>query len=117
MKEALSGAQWAMTEEELLWGTMSMAVPLGWEVFHTWDSRSTLREAKVALARGINWSGFPDLCLLRVPRLVVMELKSQKGRIDPRQQMWIDGLVSCGIEAGIYRPTQWFDGTIERLLE
>ena len=52
--------------------------------------------------------GFPDLCLLRPPRLILAELKSDTGRVNAEQSDWIAELTSVpGIEVYIWRPSDW----------
>ena len=49
--------------------------------------------------------GFPDLVLVRPPRVIFAELKAPKGRISPDQHAWLDGLLQCdGIETYLWRP-------------
>lgn len=63
----------------------------GWAVMHHLDSRGT--EA-----------GWPDLVLIRPPELLIVELKSERGKVSTAQQSWLDALGACGIETGIWRP-------------
>lgn len=64
---------------------------MGWIVYHTRYSIGADR-------------GFPDLVLLRPPRLMFVELKSNKGKLRPEQEEWLDNLRACGIEAYVWRP-------------
>ena len=54
-------------------------------------------------------NGFPDLVLRNLDSGVIffLELKSQKGRLRPGQQEWIDALNKAGMSAGIYRPSDF----------
>lgn len=63
-------------------------------VYHTFDSRRS--EA-----------GFPDLILIRPPRLIVVEVKSQTGRVTPAQEAWLQRFQECGIETHVWRPDHW----------
>jgi len=63
----------------------------GWRVYHTLNS---LGSAK----------GFPDLVMVRPPRLIVAELKSDAGKVRPEQLEWLDDLRSCGVEVYLWRP-------------
>jgi VRR-NUC domain len=52
--------------------------------------------------------GWPDLVLLRPPRLILAELKSDTGRVSPEQSDWIAQLAEVpGIEVAIWRPSDW----------
>lgn len=73
----------------------------GWLKFHTYDARRSEE-------------GFPDLILLRPPRLVVSELK--KMGEDPRAEQlgWLRSFRACGAETYIWRPSD-FDQVMEIL--
>lgn len=59
--------------------------------------------------------GEPDLRMVRDDRLVYAELKSQKGRLRPDQERWIERLLLVpGIEVYVWRPADWDE--IVRLL-
>lgn len=60
-------------------------------------------------------AGFPDLVLARRGRLLIAELKSQRGRLEGHQEEWLDELRSvAGVEVHVWRPSDWPD--IERTL-
>ena len=64
----------------------------GWLVFHDNDSRR-------------NAAGFPDLVLVKPPRVLFLELKSEVGRVRPEQHVWMDALSCCDtIASAIVRP-------------
>jgi len=64
----------------------------GWTVYFTWSSRNSP-------------AGFPDLVLLRPPRLLIAELKTQTGKTTRAQDRWLGllGLVPC-VEVHLWRP-------------
>lgn len=110
---ALEGA-----EEALQQHVLDCARLLGWLAYHTHDSR---RSAE----------GFPDLVLVRPPRLAFAELKAwpegtAKGEPTAAQRVWLDALLhavhwreqmSAGaFEVYLWRWPDWTDGTIERIL-
>jgi hypothetical protein len=81
---------------EKLWQqqVLDIAHLYGWRSYHTHDSRRST-------------AGYPDLTLIRPPRLVFAELKSMRGRISTDQQQWLDELHACpGVEAYLWRPDQ-----------
>ena len=53
-------------------------------------------------------AGFPDLVLIRPPRVLFLELKRQTGRLSPIQREVIDQLDACpGVEVQVARPSDW----------
>jgi hypothetical protein len=61
--------------------------------------------------------GFPDLVLVRPPRVIVSELKGPRGVISDDQQAWHDDLRACpGIEFYLWTFAEWDSGEIVRLL-
>ena len=97
-----------MTEAELLEQVKAVAQTLGWRLYHAFNSRRSA-------------AGFPDLALVRPPRVIFMELKSEKGRLDtrrrfsprtgralPNQKDWKDAFEACpGVEYYLWRPRHW----------
>lgn len=84
-----------ITERSFLKQVTQLAVTLGWRCYHTQLSK---------------WSeaGWPDLALARPPRLLLVELKSEKGKLTPGQQEWLELLRSCnGVEVHLWRPSDW----------
>ena len=65
------------------------------------------------------WSekGFPDCTIIKVPRLIFAELKSEKGIITPAQQQWFDLLRECKtVEAYIWRDSEYILDEIAEIL-
>lgn len=48
--------------------------------------------------------GFPDLVLIKGKRILFWELKTEKGKVFPNQQAWINALQEAGQEAEVMRP-------------
>lgn len=69
------------------------AAARGWLAYFSWTSIHSP-------------SGFPDLVLARSPRLLTVELKTEKGKQTLRQRMWDDTLSSITEyeHHGIWRP-------------
>ena len=85
----------SLTERELQNELLLAAMKLGWMVYHTHDSRRS-------------HPGFPDLVLLRPPRLIFAELKSEKGRVREYQEHWLNALRQVPqVETYLWRPTDW----------
>ena len=64
----------------------------GWKHYHTWRSIHSP-------------AGFPDCVMVRENRLLFAELKSEKGKVSPAQQEWLDALDATGkCEVYLWRP-------------
>ncbi len=48
--------------------------------------------------------GFPDLFMVRPPKVIIAELKSNKGKLRPEQETWIENLRACGLSVCVWRP-------------
>jgi hypothetical protein len=84
-----------VSEKNFQQQVLQLARLSGWMVYHTFDSRRST-------------AGFPDLCLVRVPRVIFAELKSAAGKIRPEQKAWLGALKSCpGVEVFVWRPGDW----------
>jgi len=97
-----------MSEDELLEAVLTLAKLLRWRRYHVRNSRAGIIQGD---------TGFPDLVLVRPPRIMFVELKAAKGRLRPGQGDWLSYLLGCpGVEVAIWKPSDWLDGTIERAL-
>jgi hypothetical protein len=101
-----------MAEEDLLRHVKSCAAAFGWLVYHTRDSRRSD-------------AGFPDLVLLRPPRVIFAELKTERGRVTHDQALWLAkfedlrrtrGAPGVSCEVYVWRPSAWLRGEIEGVL-
>lgn len=93
----------ALTEKQFQAQVLQLASLSGWRCYHTFDSRRSS-------------PGFPDLVLVRPPRLLLVELKTDQGRLRPEQAAWLDVLAGCedAPEVHLWRPSSW--GEIEATL-
>lgn len=91
------------SETELQNAIIDYARARRWLVYHTHNSRHSEK-------------GFPDLVLVRAPRLIFAELKRQQGKVSLEQQLWIDKLDGCDVEVYVWRPSDWTSGEIEESL-
>ena len=83
-----------VTEKEFQSQVITLARACGWMHYHTYDSRRSV-------------SGFPDLVLVRAPRLLIRECKTDTGKVTPTQGEWINVLRQCGVDAAVWRPSDW----------
>lgn len=63
----------------------------GWSVYYHHDSKRTT-------------PGWPDLALIRVPVFMLVELKSDHGKLSRAQQECIAMLQACGASVHVWRP-------------
>lgn len=78
------------TEREFLRQITDLGKILGWRVYHPFLSK---------------WSepGYPDLTLVRPPRLIFAELKTDRGKVSEAQADWLALLGQCA-ETYLWRP-------------
>ena len=99
-----------MSEAQLSAAIVELAELLGWRVF-------TVRRSDRAIVASRTGAGFPDLVIVRPPRVLVFELKREGAYPTATQRGWLEALAECpGVESGAWRPRDWLDGTIERAL-
>jgi hypothetical protein len=83
------------SEEHFLSRVRRTAKLFGWVDWHQRDSIGTR-------------PGLPDLILVRPPRVIFAELKSQHGVLRVAQKVSIGLLAQCpGVEAYVLRPSDW----------
>jgi len=102
----------AMTEDDLLTNVLDLARTLGLRTAHfrpAWTERGW----RTPVAG--DGKGWPDLIIVGA-RLMVRELKAHRGKVDADQQVWLGVLTAAGVDAGVWRPAQWLDGTIQAQL-
>ena len=93
LAEARRALAAAVPETDFQRTVTEMAERFGWLVYHTYDSRRSA-------------PGFPDLVLVRPPRVLFAELKSEHGRVTTPQEAWLKALGACdGVEAHLWRPS------------
>lgn len=109
----------AVSEAELQSAVIELAHLRGWLAHHC-------RPGATASGR---WAtqiqgdpGFPDVVLVRtnpVPDLIFAEFKTQKGKLTPEQETWLECLVDATnspVEVHVWRPSDWSSGAIARRL-
>jgi hypothetical protein len=91
--------------EKLLQGAVyDCARRLGYLAYHVFDARRSA-------------PGFPDLVLIKPPRLIVAELKTEKGRLSAHQEVWLHRFLQIdGVEVYLWKPSQWLSGEVEAIL-
>lgn len=90
-----------LSERQFMAQVQKYAKVMGWRWYHTY--RSDRSEA-----------GFPDLVLVRRPRVVFAEIKAQRTPVTDAQRAWLEELRACGQEAYVFRPSDW--KAVEKIL-
>lgn len=75
-----------------------------WRVAHFRPAR-TLHGWRVA--GQYDAKGWPDLVLVRPPRVVAIEVKAEGGTVTPEQARWLEDLKACGIETHVVMPSDF----------
>ncbi len=104
MKIRNNASPLTLTEKQFEGQVKHLARLFGWKYYHTWRSIHSP-------------AGFPDVVMVRPPRLIFAELKSEKGELTNEQEEWATELQaiadhSLGVMYFIWKPTDW-----ERILE
>ncbi len=76
----------------------------GWKTYHPPDNRPVTSRSGSRYVQNIR-AGFPDLVLVRGPRLVAAELKRETEHPTPDQVAWLTALREAGAETYVWRPS------------
>lgn len=95
MRATLPYELWS--ERDLATAVADLARLGGWLRYHTYWSKKSPR-------------GFPDEVLVKPPRVIFAELKTETGKATEAQQAWLDALKQCpGVETYLWRPSDLDD--------
>lgn len=102
MTEAdLAAYRASMSEAQLAEAIYGLAHAYGWLFVHFRPART----AKGYRTSFTGDEGFPDVVLVKPPRVLFLELKAERGRIRPMQQVWGAALEQCpGVIYRVCRP-------------
>ena len=102
-----------MSEQDLLDNTIELAHLFGWHVAHF---RPAMTKHGWRTPVSADGAGFPDCVLVR-DRLIAAEIKSQRGVTSDAQKDWLATLSNATVEVYVWRPSDWLDGTIQKVLQ
>lgn len=102
-----------MNESELQAAVIELAHLLKYRVAHF---RPALTSKGWRTAVSADGAGYPDLTLVKPGRLIFAELKSRRGALSAEQAMWLEALREAGCEVHVWKPRDWQEGHIERIL-
>lgn len=86
----------ALSEKQWQDQVVQLATLYRWRHFHPYNMRRSD-------------PGWPDLVLARAPELIVVELKTDVGRLRKEQVVWLELLAACGVETHVWRPRDFDD--------
>lgn len=93
---SITERQWQRTVE-------GVAAAAGWLAYHAPDNRPVTSINGARYVQSVR-AGFPDLVLVKAGRLLVVELKTQTGRVTAEQLRWLTELAAAGVEVAVWRP-------------
>lgn len=89
-----------MSEAELQEEVRKIALAFNWLYYHPWRSDNSP-------------SGYPDVCAVKLDRIIYAELKKEGKDPTPDQIEWLDTLANTGkVEVHVWRPSDLLDHTI-----
>ena len=101
-----------MAEADLLTGVLDLARLLLWRTIHVRPARTAHGWRTAVQGDGTGW---PDVVALRADRVVVAELKADRGRLTAEQTAWLAAWTVAGAEVHIWRPADYPDAIAEVL--
>lgn len=97
LSRARSLLRFEVTEKDFQRDIVRMADLFGWWSYHVRDSRGSA-------------PGWPDLALIKGERLILAEVKTEKGRVRPEQEDVLERLGKVRtVEAHLWRPSDVSD--------
>lgn len=93
-----------ITEATLQKLVENYCVDKGLLYYHTHDSRRSV-------------AGYPDLTIIGANGIMLVELKSETGRLSRSQRCWVDAAIATKTPVRVWNPRQWRDGTISAELD
>lgn len=100
ISKSSSNYKYHITEGEFSQQVEDLLNLFGWRWCHFRPAR-TEHGWRTALS---GYQGFPDYIVVRDSRLIIFELKSEKGKLTDFQQDWLDTLKACGQTVYVWRP-------------
>lgn len=98
-----------MTEDQLLANVLDLCRLTHVRTAHFRPARTATGWRTAVSGDG---KGFPDLVLVGNKGVLFRELKSDKGRPDTEQAVWLERLRAAGANVGVWRPDDLHAGSI-----
>ena len=90
----------------------------GWKAAHFRSVRVQRKNGSIYYQTPVqaDGAGFPDLCLVRLSRILFIELKSGKDKISPAQNEWLEALADTEkVEVYVWKPADFEQEIVEVL--
>ncbi len=104
----------AISESDFQEVVGDMLTSFGWRWIH---SRAARRKGEgwIVPVSGNSTKGWPDVFAIRDTDVLVLELKSERGRLTEDQRGWITVFRVAGIDAHVIRPSDldWLEGRLK----
>ena len=90
------------TEKQFATAVEDLLRYMGWTFYHVYEQQVYARRST---------KDFPDFLCVREKQMVVLELKSEKGKVTLGQAWWLAALVKACPQAvvRVMRPSQWLE--------
>ena len=103
MKQSRKIDRIVVTEKQFSQQIEQLLDLFGWRWCHFRPAR-TAQGWRTAIS---GYEGFPDYIAVKGKRLLIAEIKSDKGKLSPEQEVWLDELAACGQEVYLWRPAHF----------
>lgn len=110
-----------MSEKQMSKAVIDLAHLHGWKVAHFHTAQG--KEGRYITPVAGDGKGFPDLVLVRPPKILFAELKVAYNRTTEEQDAWLDLLGECvpaeyiNVQVHIWRDKDYDSGVIESCLK
>lgn len=91
-----------MNEKQFQMLVVSAAEIFGWHCLHIRNSVA-------------NPDGVPDLLMWRGDEYLLVELKTERGKLSPKQERWADDAAARGVAVHLWRPSNWDEQIVPML--
>lgn len=114
---SVASRELTMTEADLQSAVLELLRLRGYRTAHFHDSRREVRPG--VFVGDKDAAGFPDIVAVRKRdgRCLIIELKSEKGRLSKAQDEWLLAFEQVeGVEQYVFKPSDWFSGAIKAVV-
>ena len=110
MKQKTPNLKVKISEQDFMNQVIELAHYLGWRVVHFRSVKVQRKDGSVFYQTPVqaDGAGFPDVVMIRGERIIVAELKTEKGKVTAKQEEWLDAFRATGrVEVFLWRPSDY----------